>query len=93
MFGADSTSSDIIGYICIYTWPVDCFPCLGLHLLSPQVGTLKVSKGPVEELWRDVDVIFLQENTGLDGPFIPGAPEVPDNPWALLEAIVPSPEC
>ena len=37
---------------------------------------MEVSKGPVEEFWRDADAISLQENTSLYGQLIPGTPVV-----------------
>ena len=53
---------------------------------------MEVSKGIVEELGEDADAVFLQGNTSLYGQFIPGAPEVMNNPWDLLEAVRPSPD-
>ena len=53
---------------------------------------MEVSKGPVEELWRDADVISLQENIGLYGQLIPGAPIVSSNPQDKPEAVRPFPE-
>ena len=45
------------------------------------MNTMEVSKGPVEELWRNANVISLQENTGLYGQLILGTPVVSGDLW------------
>ena len=46
-----------------------------------------VSKGAVEEFWGNADLAFLQENMGLKGQLMPGAPIVLGNTQDLLEAV------
>ena len=52
---------------------------------------MHVSKGVVEEFWRNKDVASLEEEAGPYGQLIPGAPEISGNPWDLLPVIWPSP--
>ena len=89
MFSADRASLDIVNNICIYAGPVHCFSGLGLHFLHSLVHAVEVSKGPVEALRGDAYLVSLQQDTILNGDFIPGAPEVSGDPWDLLEVVRP----
>ena len=92
MPGADGTPFYIISNVGIYAGPVDCFSDQGLHFLDPLMGTVWVSKCSVVELWRDIDMISLQENTGLYGQLVLGTPIMLDDPRDQPEAIRLSPE-
>ena len=80
----DRASLNIVKNICIYAGPVHCFSGLGLHFLHSLVHAVEVSKGPVEELRGDAYLVSLQQDTVLNGEFIPGAPEVLSNPQDCL---------
>ena len=41
--------------------------------------SMQISKGVIEELWRNADFCPLEEKTGIDGQFIPGTLEEPGN--------------
>ena len=53
---------------------------------------MQVSKGAVEEFWRNAYPCPLEELARLDGWFIPSAPEVSGNVWNVLSVFGPSPK-
>ena len=52
MFGAYGAPLDIVNDVCIDARPIHCLSGLRLHFLNPLVCTMKVRKGPFEELWE-----------------------------------------
>ena len=91
VLGADGELTDVICNVCIDAGPINCLSCMCLHLLHPLMGSLQIGEGTVEEFWGNTDLASLEEEAGLYGQFLPGTPEVSDNPWDLLPAIQPSP--
>ena len=71
--------------------PINCFPCLCLHLFHPLVGSTEVCKGAVGDFLGEILRFPSGEYWSL-GKLIPGAPEVPNDSWDLPVVVWPSPE-
>ena len=91
VLGTDGASADVICYICVNAGSVYCISCLCLHLLYPLVGSMQVSKGMVKEFWGNINAATFEEEAGLYGQLVPGAPNVLGYPWDLLPVIGPNP--
>ena len=71
--------ADIVGYVSIYARPIHCLPHLGLHPINTLICSVHITKGVIEELWRNADSFPLDDETGNNRQFIPGTPEMSGN--------------
>ena len=61
VFSANGAPADIVGYVSIYARPIHCLPHLCLHPIDTLMGPMQISKGTIEELWRNTYSCTLEE--------------------------------